>query len=243
MNMPENQQQDTQNQEHKNESPEVWKQRFEETVAARDQLRESNRLIKEQLDKVSSELNQFKTEAQKAQEREEQVKLESKGKYQEALKTVEEKYSTQFKSLQSAASQRLIPLAIRSAATGLGNLTPEAAQDLPVLLRDHIGLDPNTLEVFVKDNEGKPMTGPDLKPIPVEAFVAEFVKTRPYLVKGTVPTQHGINGMNQKLTVDDIMNDPKLMAEYAEKNPVEFANMQADYFSPKNVQKRAQGKK
>jgi len=230
-------------QETKQESPEVWKQRFEETVQMRDQLRENNRIMKDQLDKVSSELNVFKTETQKQLEKEEQVKLESKGKYQEALKIAEEKHAAQYRGLQSAATQRLVPLAIRSAAGAIPNLTPEAAQDLPVLLRDYIGLDPSTLEVFIKDKEGKPLTGPDLKPVPVESFVAEFVKTRPYLVKGTIPNQHGITGVNGQVTVDEIMNNPQLASEYAAKDPAGYAKMQADYFNPKNVLKRSKGNK
>jgi DNA polymerase III gamma/tau subunit len=220
----------------------VWKSRFEEAVQTRDQVRESNRLMKEQLDNVSKELNQFKSEAQKAREAEEQSKLRSQGKYEEAVKKIQEKSEADFRNLQNSATQRLVPLAIRSAATAIPNLTPEAAQDLPVLLRDYIGLDPTTLEVFVKDNEGKPLTGPDLKPVPVEQFVSEFIKTRPYLVKGTIPAQHGITGQQQQVGLDQVMSDPKAAGEFALRDPEGFAKAQAEYYSPKNVMARAKGK-
>lgn len=228
--------------QNKQEDASVWKQRFEEVVSARDQLKESNRTIKEQLDLTSKELNTFKTEAQKTKETEEQSKLRSQGKYEEAVRLIKEKSETDFRNLQSAATHRLVPLAIRSAAANIQNLTPEASQDLPVLLRDHIGLDPNTLEVFVKDNEGKPMTGTDLKPVSVEQFVSEFVKTRPYLVRGTIPAQHGITGQNQSLTIDEIMASPELQGEVAKKDPIGFAKMTADYYNPANVLRRAKGK-
>jgi len=239
--MPEPETKPTQ-QDGKPEDATVWKQRFEEVVSTRDQLRESNRTIKEQLDLASKELNTFRTEAQKSKESEEQSKLKSQGKYEEAVRKIQEKSENDFRNLQSAATTRLVPLAIRSAAANVQNLTLEAAQDLPVLLRDYIGLDPATLEVFVKDNEGKQLTGPDLKPVSVEQFVSEFVKTRPYLVKGTIPAQHGITGTNQQLTIDDIMANPDLQGEMARKDPAGFAKMTADYYNPANVLRRAKGK-
>ena len=225
----------------KQEDATVWKQRFDEVILVRDQLRESNRATKEQLDLASKELNTFKSEAQKAKETEEQSKLRSQGKYEEAVKKIQEKSENDFRTLQHAATQRLVPLAIRSAAASVQNLTPEAAQDLPILLRDYIGLDPTSLEVFVKDNEGKQMTGPDLKPVSVETFVAEFVKTRPYLVRGTIPAQHGITGTPQQADLEQVMSDPATAREFAVRDPAGFAKAQSEYFSPKNVMKRAKG--
>lgn len=223
------------------EDADTWKNRFEDAVRTRDEAKSRNRELTERLTSAEQKLQEIEAKSQQIQEERKRAQLEQEGKYSEALQLTEQKHVQNYQKLSGLASSKLVPMSIRSAAAGIETLTPEAISDLPQLLRDRIKLDPNTLDPTVLGDDGKPMTDESLKPVTVEAYVREFVKTRPYLHKASVPAKHGIMaqaGGDVEYSIERCKDSPAKMARWATEDPTGYAAAVREYYSPESVQRR-----
>lgn len=154
------------------------------------EIRENLKAKLKERDAQLAELADLKARlARESSEKEEsgEVKgLVDKGKYQEALdranRKIEGKYQDIISRRDEAARAKLIPAAIKSAALSIENIDRTAVDDLHILLKDRVKLDPETLEVFVCDAEGKVAVDEDLLPVSVDRLVRDFVKSRPRMV-------------------------------------------------------------
>lgn len=226
-------------------SVDEWKGRFEEAVRTRDEAKARMRDVSVENETLKTRLDEINKRDQQSQEQAKQRQLEEQGKYAEALKLTEEKYNGRYQKLATSAQQRLVPMAIKSAASTIESITPEAVQDLPSMLAQHVGLDPESLEVYVRGPDGKPLTDASLKPVPIESFVREFVKSRPYMQKGTMPASHGLTGegRSQEFTMAQASTNPAVAKAWAEQDPAGYANAVREYYTPDAVLKRAKGRK
>jgi hypothetical protein len=213
-----------------------WKEALDEVVSSRDALKEKARAYESELAKYKAEA-QVRAQAEAVKSDEIQRKqLEEQGKYQEALRTTESKWKNQLDTVRSTAAARLVPLAIQTAAGQIQNLTPEAARDLPALLRDRIAIDENTLELYVKGTDGKPLMDDKLNPVPVEAYVQSFVAERPYLMTDAMPARHGQAGGKAKPNFDfaKTIDNPELGKAWEQADPAGYDAARKAYWSPEN---------
>ena len=213
-----------------------WKEALDEVVSSRDALKEKARAYEAELGKYKAEA-QVRAQAESVKSDEIQRKqLEEQGKYQEALRTTETKWKGQLDVVRATAAARLVPLAIQTAAGQIQNLTPEATKDLPALLRDRIAIDENTLELYVKGPDGKPLMDDKLNPVGVEAYVQSFVAERPYLMTDAMPARHGQAGGKAKPNFDfsKTLENPDLGKQWEAADPAGYEQARKAYWSPEN---------
>lgn len=213
-----------------------WKEALDEVVSSRDAL-------KAKAKEYEVELQKFRADAE-ARARQESIKndelqrkqLEEQGKYQEALRTTETKWKTQLEQTRSQAAAKLVPLAIQTAASTIANLTPEAVRDLPALLRDSIAIDENTLELYVRGQDGKPLMDDKLNAVQVNDFVRGFVAERPYLLTDSLPARHGQTSGKAKPNFDfaKTIDNPELAKQWQAADPEGFLKAEKEYWSPTN---------
>src|SRR5208282_1000069 len=113
----------------------------------------------------------------------------------EALASLEKKHAAEKTTLESRyqalIGKTLIPAAIRSAAVG-ANVTAEALNDLPVLLKDTLRFNAETGALEVVGTDGQTMKDERLRPVAVQAHVESFIKSRPYLLRDTMVRNSGL---------------------------------------------------
>ena len=221
-----------------------WPQAFEEIKAERD-------VIKTKLKEMDAELAKFraaedarKAEQAKLDEQNQRKTLEEQGKYREALEQTDKKWQAQLQTYKSNVTSKLLPLAIQTAAAKIPNLTVEALRDLPKLLSDSIAVDEQTLEVYVKGEDGEPMVDEKLNQVNIDKFLTRFVSERPYLLVDGMPVRHGqaAGKGNSAMSYDQVVNDPKAQKEWEAIDPEGFRKAEQEYWSPLAATKRAKGK-
>jgi hypothetical protein len=132
-------------------------------------------------------------------------------------------------------------MAIKSAAAKIPNLATESIDDLPSLLRDRISLDPETMEVFVKGPDGKPLVDERLTPVPVEKFISDWVGTKPYLLIDAMPRRHGQSaGSGKKFSIEQAVNDTAMYESWKAEDPDGLAAAEKAYWSPQAAKARIQ---
>jgi len=230
--MPENQQQQQTQQKDpwEGKSPEEIRNIVTDVIRTRDEIKSKYNTAAAELEVLRKAQQERDAKEAQSKEQIEKQNLEQQGKYQEALKLTENKWNQKYENLRTSAAQRLVPLAINKAASQIENLTKEAMSDLPDILAKHIDINPETLEVYVKGEDGKPATEKDsMKPVSVEGYVKEFVTKRPYLLKSSMPVSHGQTGQDGKpMTMEMALSDPKLAAEWAKNDPQGFQRAMED---------------
>lgn len=221
-----------------------WKEALDELASSRDALKEKARSYETELQKYRAEAEiRARQEAVKNDEIQ-RKQLEDQGKYQEALKSTESQWKGKLDNVRSQAAARLVPLAITSAAVKIQNLTPEAARDLPALLRDRIAIDENSLELYVRGDDGKPLLDDKLNAVPVEAYVAQFVAERPYLMTDAMPARHGQAGGHAKPNFEfsKTLENPELGKQWEAADPAGYEAARKAYWSPENQTKLIKAK-
>jgi hypothetical protein len=217
---------------------EEWKSIVTEAQQTRDaakakleEVHTNYKALVAEKERLASIVKQREIQETQTKEQQQKAELEQQGKYQEALKLTETKWGEKYTNLQRSAAQRLVPLAITQAAAKVENITPEAIDLLPDVLAKHIDINPDTLEVYVKDENGKPMTEKgSMKPISVDDFVKAFVTSKTIFLKDAMPVKHGLGTSGKAITIEQAMADPKLAKEWATNDPAGFqAAMDAKY--------------
>lgn len=221
----------------------------EERDRAKEQIRtlsDSQTALQKQLDDLAKREKARSDEESKRQEEANRSKLESEGKYREALEGEQKKWSDKVSALQSAATKRLLEAGITSAAAAIENLTPDARADLPYLLRDAVRVNPDTFELEVIA-DGKPLQevkDGKLQPVSVTAYLQQFVAKKPYLLldgmaKGSGSKPGGQEGKGS-FTPAQAIADEKIREEWKKNDPEGYKKAFDEYNSPANVVKRAQ---
>lgn len=223
-----------------------WQEAFTELVKDRDGLKEKARAYDSELQAFrQKEAERAKLES-KSKEEQEQQRLEQEGNYKQALKNAEDKWAQKVAEQQRVASERLVPMAIRAAASQVKGLSPQAIADLPKLVGPEIALNPETLEVFVRDPKtGKQMIDEKLNPVSVESYLAKFAEERPYLLIDNLPNRHGTSpgiGNGKTLTFEHALADRELMNQWEKTDPEGLKKAQAEYYNPKAALERAKAK-
>lgn len=223
----------------------TWEQALEDAKVKRDKWKGQAKAQEAELEQLRQERQQRLAKDAEAQDAAKLKDLEAQGKYQEALKSTEEKYKAQVEKVRQAAANKLIPMAIKSAAASLANLAPGTVDDLPALLAGRIGIDPDTLELFVRGDDGKPITDEKLGLVPVDKFIKGFVQERPYLLLDGMPRQHGQTPGRGGKSMDyaQALANPELMKAWEKDDPEGLKAAEKEYWSPKAVKARMGQKK
>jgi hypothetical protein len=211
---------------------EYWKGEAKKAFGARDVERKERETL-------AARLNEIEAAKKQADENTQRTKLEEAGKYQEALKLQEQKFAEKYGKVTQTIGSRLVPMAIQNAAAKIENLTKEAIDDLPSMLRDRLAVNPETLEVFVVGPDNKQLVDEKLQPVSVASYIEGFVKSRPYLLVSSMPNRHNATGDKGKPTLDEIKNDPNKMMEWAKADPNGLQEAIKANFSPAEIVKRA----
>lgn len=225
----------------------IDKKLFEEAIATRDAAKEKLRAYEEELNKIrSTESERAKKEAADAAAAE-QAKLVEQGKYQDAIKNIENKYKNELSQKDQLVAKALVPAAIKAAASKVKNIVPEAIDDLPSLLSKNIQLDPNTYQIVVVGEDGKPLTDEKMQPVSVDTFVTSYVTKKPHFVKDGMPTgtglKPGVGAGGQAFTVEQALVDPKILKAWEAADPEGCKAAFDLYNSPESIRERkAKGK-
>jgi len=217
----------------------TWQEAFVEATTTRDKVKADLKVTKAELDKYKQAEKALAEQNESANQKAQREALEQQGKYHEALKIIEDKGKAELDKARARMSERMVPLAIKSAASKIDNLAKESIDDLPQLLRDRIALDPETMEVYVKGPDGKPLVDDKLSPVSVDKFINEWVGTKPYLLLDSMPKRHGQSaGAGKKYNMDQAINDPSLAASWKAEDPDGYAQAEKNYWSPGEVKAR-----
>lgn len=217
-----------------------WKKEAREAFEVRDAQRKTLREVQQELETFRQSKAQIEKEKAEALEQERKAKLEQEGKYKEALTLTEQKAEERVKMLSSAFNKRMLPLAIKDAAKGINNLTKEALDDLPLLLERNISIDPETMEAFPIDEQGKRMVDEKLQPIPLDRYITDFVSKRSYMLTSSTPSKHGIGaGKGTPMTYEEALANPELMKQWMEVDMTGFMAAQKAHFQPGAIAARS----
>jgi hypothetical protein len=217
-----------------------WKEAWTELVTDRDVLKERVRTFDAELQSFrQKEAERSKAETQ-TKEQMERTRLEAEGNYKQALQNAEQKWQSKLEETRRATAERLVPLAIKTAALSVKGLTPEAVNDLPKLLADVVSLDPDKLEVFVKGPDGKPLMDEKLNQVSLENYLQQFASGRPYLLADGLPTRHGQSpgAKGTTMSYEAALGDRKLMAQWEQSDPDGLKAAEQAYYSPAAVKAR-----
>lgn len=239
------QQQQGQQQQQQGQQQEEWRNvdEVKKIISQRDEFKNKAREYESRLSQLENEAKERQAKDEAARQSAEQDRLKNEGKYREALELSEKKWKSQQDEFRGRVANRLVPLAIQSAAGKLNNLTPEAISDLPSLLERHLSIDPESLEVYPVGQDGKRMVDDRLQPVTVENFVQGFVSSRPYLLKDSLPQSHGANGgstkRTEKIDMVALMSDPKAMAQMEKDDPEGYKEAMKEWNKPANLKELA----
>jgi len=209
---------------------------LKEAIASRDKAKTELRQLREEKDALSSWKSDQEKERQESETAGKQKELEEQQKYAEALTTVKADHADKIGKLQSSIELRLKPSLIKSSAAKIENISPQAMEDLPSILGSQIGINPDTLEAFVKGEDGQPLKDKDLKVVTVDAFINDFVAKREYMrldnqvqSNGTQPGS-GQTGV-ESFTIEAALASPKIMKEWKERDPEGYARAWKEHLS------------
>lgn len=221
----------------------------EERDRAKDQARvlsEQQATMQKQLDELAKKEKDRADEAAKRTEEANRSKLESEGKYREALEAEQRKWSEKVTALQGSATKRLLDNGIAAAAASIEKLTPDARADLPYLLRDSVRVNPETFELEVIGQDGKPLQevrDGKLQPVPVAAYLQQFVAKKPYLLidgmaKGSGSSPGGGDGP-VTYTVEQALKNEETREKWKAADPEGYKKAFDEHNSPQNQALRA----
>ena len=231
------------------EDLQFWKQQAEEAIAARKELKEAYRGLKEQFESLSAKESERALKEAREREESELSKLSEQGRYQEALASLEKKHAVEKTTLESRyqalIGKTLIPAAIRSAAAG-ANVTAEALNDLPALLKDTLRFNVETGALEVVGTDGQILKDERLQPVAVQVHVESFIKSRPYLLRDTMVRSSGLrpgDGAHKTaVTMEQALANPAANEAWKKADPEGYKKALDEYNSPANMIQRAKQK-
>jgi hypothetical protein len=234
--------------------PDYWQKEAKAAFQARDDAKKALTDISAKVGDVEKELKTLRDEktardadTQKRADDEKRKQLESEGKYKEILDQTKTEHQKQLDGIRHAAATRLLGTAIAAAAGQIEKLTPEARADLPFLLRDQVRINPETFEVEVLGDDGKPaqiLKDNKLHPLPLGEHLQAFVSKRPYMLLDSMQkgagSKPGAGGeMSKGLTVEEALKDTAKLAAWEKEDPEGYKKAMADYANPAAMVERA----
>jgi len=220
--------------------------KFKEAIESRDQAKAKLREQESRLASLESAEAARSRELEEARNKVEQEKLSTKGEYDKALGLANEKFSKDIGSIRSSFERAHKPMIIKSIASGIEKVTPQALNDLPNMVGQFIRLN-DSFEAVVVDESGKEVKDEQLKPIAPVDFIKKFVNDRPYMLLDSMPAgQHKSKGDvsgGKALSMDDVVSNPKLAKEWFGRDPEGYDAAKKEYYSPDAVRARLINKK
>lgn len=219
---------------------EYWKGEAKKAIASRDEMKRKAHEMDMELSGYRTKEQLRQQQDQERQQKAKQDELAQNGKYTEALTMAERRHAEELNGFKSRANQRLVPMAIKSAASKIKSITPEVIDDLPYLLRDRIVIDAETFEPMVVGADGKPLVNEKLQAVGIEEFVTKFVQSRPYMLTDGMPATHGMKSTTKptQFTIEQAMADAKIYEEWEKADPDGLRKAEAEYLNPASVARR-----
>jgi hypothetical protein len=231
-----------------------WQKEAKAAFQARDEAKKALTDVATRQSDIEKELKTLRDEktardadAQKRSDDDKRKQLESEGKYKEILDQTQNQHQKQLNDIRQAAATRLLRTAIAAAAGQIEKLSPEARADLPFLLRDQVRINPESFEVEVMGDDGKPaqiLKENKLQPLPLGEHLQAFVAKRPYMMLDSMQkgagSKPGAGGeMSKGMTVEEALKDPTRLAAWEKEDPEGYKKAMADYANPSAMMDRA----
>lgn len=215
--------------------------KLKEAIESRDQAKSKLREQESRLSTLEAAEAARSRELEESRSRIEQEKLSTKGEYEKALSLANEKFSKDVSSIRSNFERVHKPMIIKSIASGIEKVTPQALNDLPNMVGQFIRLN-DSFEAVVVDETGKEVKDEQLKPVAPDVFIRKFVNDRPYMLLDSMPagthkSKGDVNG-GKALSMSDVVSNPKLAKEWFERDPEGYENAKKEYYSPDAVRAR-----
>ena len=211
--------------EDSNLTPEQWKEIAKERIGSLKKERERREALEQQLSKYQQSDSERIAREQENQEKAQREDAEKRKAYEEALKLKDQSFQKEKANFHSTAAKKVIPSLIKSALLNTP-VIPSALADITGFLQGQIGLQENTLEPYIKGEDGKPLLDAHMKPVAPDQFIQSYIEARPWL-KGdklipgtnTQPNVKSPTGGTQ-FTAEAAMNNRKLLLEWQTSDPV-----------------------
>jgi hypothetical protein len=157
------------------------KEQAQAAIAARQALKESQRKLAEELGQLRADRDAQIKAAKDAKESAELEKMAKNGEIDKIRETLTNKHRDEI----TKVATRIIDGELADAMGKLSDLVDdaEARRDLRTHLRSSCRYNPDTHQIEVVGQDGKPAHGEDGRPLNVDAFVAGHVAQRAYLRK------------------------------------------------------------
>jgi hypothetical protein len=179
----------------RDEDPAVLESRLRAAFRERDAEKSRRRELEERINEIEAKQREREEAERQAAEEAEQQRLQEQGKFKEALEVKKAEFEKERAALVAQNQQiamRSVMADLKVMVAKVPNIVPDAVGDVAVQLQQDIGLDEN-YEPFVKGPDGNPRRSPDnpLNNMTLDEMVNEFLKTRTYYLKTSLPAGGG----------------------------------------------------
>ena len=223
------------------EAPEQWREEFKRTIAQRDEFKTLTKTQSAELERLRAFQQEAAAKDAALKDRLENEKLIAEGKFQE----LEAKKDTQHKAESEAYRQRVaekfITAAIKSVAASIPNLTPEAREDLPAILKTKLAFDDTGVDVVPIDEKGLPLKDEKGQPVTYAQFINSFVASKSYMLVDQMPRGLNVKGGSNAPQNLGPMTPAEYEAAFA-KDPAAAAAALAAEYSPENMLAQAKAR-
>lgn len=208
-----------------------WEAIAKERIESLEKYRVKNADLETRLSTIEAERATTVEKLKLETEEKERASLVEKGKFQEALKLEQDKFTRERDGLITTVHGAVIPATIKVALTKIPNLVPTAIDDVTEQLQGKLGIDPKTMKAFVRGPDGKPLAGADGTPMAPDVFIADFVAKRSYLKVDGMATGAGVGAgskgaagdvSGQAYTAENALASRALANEWQAKDPAGF---------------------
>lgn len=175
----------------------------------------------ERLKALAEENSRFKEEEAKRKGEHEEAKKIAEDRHAAALKDREDKLTAKEQEIARRDSRlrAMLGTDIKAAAVAAG-ARDESIAELVKLLGAELDLDPESLEPFVKDKDGKPAKDKDGKAITVEGLVTQYLADHPHHFKRPASRTGGAQGgATMRGTPANVGTDKDQAIAAVEENP------------------------
>lgn len=159
-------------------------------IEHRQRYKSDLRTQSEELGKIRAEKEAASASAEQAARKAEADIAIKAGEYEKAKEIMERSANERVGKLEKGYRHARLQALI----SGNSALIPEASKDIASALATSCRYDIESESLVVVDAAGKLRIGADGKPLSVDALVAEFTDSRPYLRKAATPPGSGADG-------------------------------------------------
>lgn len=159
-------------------------------IEQRQKYKGDLRTAHEELGRIKAEKDATAAAAEETKRNAEAQAAVKAGEFDKAKQILEQSANEKFSKIERNYRKSRL----ESMIAGNANIIPEAAKDIADALSASCRFDLESESLAVVGADGKPRVGSDGKPLSVEALLAEFTDSRPYLRKSTTPPGSGAAG-------------------------------------------------